>query len=142
MLIQTLAFVIGFYAVSFSFDWLLTFVASAALPAMLISYMITIPFALKNEKSAEAAREKASAISHEIFTSIRIVAAFGAEEKLAARYEEAVNEAGRFEKKNASVVAVLMASSFFFMFAVGSLTFWFGIRQITRGNSSVGDVVV
>jgi ATP-binding cassette subfamily B (MDR/TAP) protein 1 len=141
MCIQALAFTIGLYVVAFIKSWLLTFVASASLPVILISYGLTLPFFIKQHKITEALQEQASSLAFEIFQSIRIVVAFGAERRLSDKYDEFINKAMKSEKKNAPLMGAMFAPMFFATYATFSLTFWFGIRQYTGGHlAGVGPI--
>lgn len=142
MCIQALAFTIGLYVVSFVKSWLLTFVASASLPVILIVYGITLPFFIKNHKKAEAFHEQASSLAFEIFASIRIIVAFGAEGRISSRHQEFIEKAEKAELRNAPLMGILFAPVFFATYATFSLTFWFGIRQYIHGHlSGVGPIV-
>ena len=87
MLFQSLAFTIGLYVVAFIKGWLLTLVASAALPFILIVYGLCIPPFITIHKVTEKHLEDASAMAFEMFSSVRIIVAFGAEAKLARQHE-------------------------------------------------------
>ena len=87
MLFQSLAFTIGLYVVSFVKGWLLTLVASAALPFILVVYGLIVPPFIKIQRVTAEHLETASAMAFEMFSSIRVVVAFGAEAKLARQYE-------------------------------------------------------
>jgi ATP-binding cassette subfamily B (MDR/TAP) protein 1 len=141
MCIQALAFTIGLYVVSFVKSWLLTFVASASLPVILITYGSTVPFFIKQHKITEALQEQASSLAFEIFQSIRIVVAFGAENQLSAKRNDSIDKAMKSEMKNGPLMGIMFAPVFFAMYATFSLTFWFGIKQYTGGHiSGVGPI--
>lgn len=143
MLFQSLAFTLGLYIVSFVKSWLLTFVASAALPFILIIYGVVVPPFIRIHKVTEAYHESASAMSFEIFSSIRIIAAFGAEAKLAKQHEELLKKAAKNQRKEAPIMGVMMSPMMMSMYATFGLTFWFGIRQYSRGKiDSLGDIVM
>jgi ATP-binding cassette subfamily B (MDR/TAP) protein 1 len=90
MLFQSFAFVIGLYVVAFIKGWLLTLVASVALPFIVIVYGVIVPPLFKIQKVTEKHHEDASAMAFEIFSSVRVVVAFGAEAKLARQHELAL----------------------------------------------------
>jgi ABC-type multidrug transport system fused ATPase/permease subunit len=143
MLFQSLAFTIGLYIVAFIKNWLLTFVASAALPFILLVYGVVVPPFIRLHKVTEAYHEAASAMSFEIFSSIRIVVAFGAEAKLARQHEEQLDKAAKNQRKEAPIMGVMMAPMMMSMYGTFGLTFWFGIRQYSRGKiTDLGDIVV
>ncbi|KAF2279224.1 P-loop containing nucleoside triphosphate hydrolase protein [Westerdykella ornata] len=143
MLFQSLAFTVGLYVVSFVKSWLLTFVASAALPFILIVYGGLVPPFIKLHKVTEAYHEDASALAFEIFSSIRVVVAFGAQTKLESQHAALLDKAAKNEKKAAPLMGLMMSPSMLSMYGMFGLTFWFGIRQYSRGHiDDVGDIIV
>lgn len=96
LLIQNISLVISAIVVAFIFSWLLAVVTVAGLFFVMIVYTITVYFLTKKwNKVAEADREGAAAAS-EAITSIRMVAACGAEDKMARSYGKWVKEAARY----------------------------------------------
>jgi ABC-type bacteriocin/lantibiotic exporter with double-glycine peptidase domain len=143
MLFQSLAFTIALYIVAFVKAWLLTFIASVSLPFILISYGVLIPPYLKIHKITETHHDDASALAFEIFSSIRIVVAFGAEAKLARQHQELLNKAAKNERRAAPIVGMFMCPSMMAMYGTFGLTFWFGVRQVSRGHiDGLGDIIV
>ncbi|KAL5423339.1 ABC-type transporter tr06 [Paraphaeosphaeria minitans] len=143
LLFQSLAFVIGLYVVAFVKGPLLTLIASISLPFIFITYGIIVPPLMKEAKATEAILEKASAVAYEIFSSIRIVAAFGAQAKLAKQHELLLDDAKKQGRKVAPWMGLVMAPSMMAMYGTFGLAFWFGVRQYEHGHSSnIGDIVV
>lgn len=143
MLVQAFAFTGGLYVVAFIYNWLLTFVASASLPFILIAYGVIVPVYIKIHKKTEHAQEQASALAFEIFSSIRVVVAFGAEERLSEQHNGWLMRAKRTELKNGPLMGLMMSPSFFAMYGTFGLTFWFGIRQYTRGHiHSINTIII
>ncbi|KAF2401756.1 leptomycin B resistance protein pmd1 [Trichodelitschia bisporula] len=134
MFIQTVALVIGLYVVAFVRSWLLTLVASVCLPFILVVYSAILPFFIKFHKATEAHQEEASAFAHEIFASIRIVKAFGAEARLSAKHDESIEKARKSELRNTPLMGLLLAPMFFAVYGTIALAFWFGIRQFVHGH--------
>ena len=97
-------------------------------------YGAVLPPLIKIHKVTESIHEEASALAFEIFSSIRIVVAFGAEAKLARQHKELLLKAEKNERKNAPIMAVMFTPSMVGMYGTFGLTFWFGIRQYTRGH--------
>ncbi len=85
--------------------------ASASVPFILISYGIIVPPLMKLIKSTQETHEEASALAFEIFSSIRVIMAFGAEEKLAKRHEALLDKAAKNMRKAAPLMGVLLAPS-------------------------------
>jgi ABC-type multidrug transport system fused ATPase/permease subunit len=143
MMFQALAFTIGLYVVSFIKSWLLTFVASASLPFILIVYGSLIGPFIRLHKVTEKHHEEASALAYEIFSSIRVVVAFGAEAKLARQHAESLDKAAKNMKKEAPLMGLMMAPSMLAQYGTFGLTFWFGVRQYSRGHiDDVGNIVM
>ncbi|KAF2623306.1 leptomycin B resistance protein pmd1 [Macroventuria anomochaeta] len=142
MLFQSLAFIIGLYVVSFVKGWLLTLVASAALPFILVVYGLIVPPFINIQKVTAKHLEDASAMAFEMFSSVRVVVAFGAEAKLARLHELAVAKAGENEKKAAPFMGLLMAPQMAAMYGTFGLTFWYGIKRASEGHGNVGDITV
>jgi ABC-type multidrug transport system fused ATPase/permease subunit len=132
--IQAITFTLGLYIVSFTKSGTLTLVASAPLPIVLIAYGFALPFIQKYYLQGEGIKEQASSLAFEIFESIRIVVAFGAEDRLTARHRRILQEARQYERKSAPFIGLLLAPMFIAVYATFALTFWFGIRQYTRGK--------
>lgn len=143
MMFQSLAFTIGLYVVSFIKGWLLTLVASASLPFILIVYGSLVPPFIRLHKITEKHLEDASAMAFEMFSSVRIVVAFGAEAKLARQHEAMLEKAARNERKGAPLMGLMMSPSMMGMFGTFAITFWFGIKQVHEGKlPNVGSIVV
>ncbi|KAH6629396.1 lipid A export ATP-binding/permease protein-like protein msbA [Boeremia exigua] len=142
MLFQSLAFTIGLYVVSFVKGWLLTLVASAALPFILVVYGFIVPPFIKIQKVTAKHLEDASAMAFEMFSSVRVVVAFGAEAKLARQYELEIMKAGENEKKAAPLMGLMMAPQMMAMYGTFGLTFWYGIKRASEGHGNVGDITV
>jgi ATP-binding cassette, subfamily B (MDR/TAP), member 1 len=142
-LIQSMALFIGLYVTAFVKGPLLTLVASSSIPLSLIIYSFVVPFVFGNQKKSELFKEKASALAFEIFESIRIVAAFGAEDRLAKAHLHYLEQGREIDRKNAPLMGLMMAPMFFGMYATFALTFWFGIKQVTEGHlDGIGSITV
>jgi ATP-binding cassette, subfamily B (MDR/TAP), member 1 len=135
---QAVTFTIGAYVVAFIKSALLTLVASACIPFMILMIGSIIPFFIKIHKKTEELLDEGSSLSFEVFSSIRIVVAFGAEERLHTRYASAIDRAAQNERKAAPVMGMMMSPMFFATYATMALTFWFGVRQYTHHHLSGG----
>lgn len=134
LFVQSVTFTIGVYVVAFVKSALLTLVASACLPFILLAYGSIIPFFIKIHKKTEDLLEESSSLSFEIFSSIRIVVAFGAEGRLHTRYKKILDDAARNERKASPLMGMLMCPMFFSIYATFGLTFWFGIHLYSHGH--------
>ncbi|KAF1952299.1 leptomycin B resistance protein pmd1 [Byssothecium circinans] len=143
MMFQAISLTIGLYVVAFIKGWLLTLLSSIALPLILIVYGAMIPPFLKIHKVTEELHDEASALSFEMFSSIRIVVAFGAEAKLARQHEALLEKAFKYSQREAPLMGLMMSPAMASMYGTFGLAFWFGVRQYSRGEIvNVGDIVV
>lgn len=111
ILLQSTSLVITALAISFYYNWLLTLVTSSGLIFIVIFYFITIPFLAKMMEKVEHADRMSSSIASEVFKSIRIVVAYGAEEKMAKNYADWVEESRRRGLLMSPWVAIQQAPS-------------------------------
>lgn len=95
MFLQSLSLMTTALIVAFYFHFLLALVTSVGLLFIVVFYFCTIPFLVKGLKGVEDADRMSSSIASEVFESIRMVAACGAEERMAGRYSAWVEESRR-----------------------------------------------
>ena len=95
ILLQSISLVSTALIIAFNYSWLLTLVTSSGLLFIVISYCITVPFLVKMFKEVEHADRMSSSIASQVFTSIRMVTACGAESKMAKKYATWVEESRR-----------------------------------------------
>ncbi|KAI1680521.1 ABC transporter transmembrane region [Pyrenophora tritici-repentis] len=143
MLFQSLTFVIGAYVVAFIKSPLLTLVASASLPFILVVYGVLFPPFMRIHKITEKYHDDASAMAFEMFSSIRIIVAFGAEAKLARQHEDMLDKAAKNEKKAAPLMGLMMSPMMVGQYGTFAIAFWFGIKRYSEGKeANVGTITV
>ncbi|RMZ70090.1 leptomycin B resistance pmd1 [Pyrenophora seminiperda CCB06] len=143
MLFQSLTFVIGAYVVAFIKSPLLTLVASASLPFILLVTGALIPPFIRIHKVTEKYHEDASAMAFEMFSSIRIIVAFGAEAKLARQHEDMLEKAAQNERKAAPLMGLMMSPMMVGQYGTFAIAFWYGIKRYSEGKeTSVGTITV
>jgi ATP-binding cassette, subfamily B (MDR/TAP), member 1 len=123
--IQFIALLIGAYVIAFKYSWQLTLAASSIVLFVLIVFSAIIPVSIKFQKSMDHANEKASSIASEVFSSIRMVVACGAEKRVAATYSKWIEEARRRGLKLAPTLGLQFSPIFFSIYADFALTFWY-----------------
>lgn len=129
-----MAFTVGLYVVAFIKSALLTLVASAAIPVVIIVWGVAMPIGNKQFFASEAIKERASSLAFEMFDSVRIVVAFGAAERLGLKHEKMLSQAKVLDKKQAPLMGLMMGSMFFSVYATFSLAIWFGIKKYMSGK--------
>lgn len=106
LLIQSIALMIGAMANAFYHNWKLTLVTSSGLLLIIITYCITTPFVVKNQKQVEAMNIKASGVASEAFGAMRMIAACGAERKMVTKYEGWISQSRACGMRLSKIVAV------------------------------------
>ena len=143
LLFQSLAFTIGLYVVAFIKGWLLTLIASSSLLFLLLAYGALLPPYIKIHKVTDKHHEDASAMAFEMFSSIRVVVAFGAERILSREHASTLGKAAKNETRATPLMGLMMATAMLSMYATFAITFWFGIKQYAEGHlPDVGAIIV
>jgi len=107
--LQSSSLVITAVVIAFAYSWTLTLVTSSGLVLIIAVYGITTPFMVKLLGEVQHADIQASTVANEIFGSIRMVAACGAESKMAKRYAGWVDESRRRGLRMSPIVALQQA---------------------------------
>ncbi|KAK7912253.1 ABC transporter-like protein [Apiospora marii] len=97
--------------IAFLHSWKLTLVTWSGLLLITLCYCVTVPLITRNMKQVEDANIKASATANEALSSIRMIAACGAESKMVARYARFVAESQRRGMSLSKVIAIQQATS-------------------------------
>ncbi len=141
--LQSTALLVAAYIVAFKYSWQLTLVASSMLLFVLVVFGIIIPISTKLQKSVDHANEKASSIASEVFGSIRMVVACGAEKRVVNTYSKWIDEARRRGLKLSPVLGIQFAPIFFAIYADMALSFWFGVKLYDENYlDNVGTVLM
>lgn len=142
IVIQTLSMVASALIVAYTHSWKLSLVTSSGLLLITLCYSITIPFLVKNMRQVEDASINASAVASEAFSSIRMVAACGAELKMVDRYSKWVEEARRRGLRLSGIIAIQQATIYFSVYSTFALAFWFAVKLLTNGKiDNVGTTI-
>jgi ABC-type multidrug transport system fused ATPase/permease subunit len=108
-LLQAASTVVSAFIIAMSYSWSLTLITSSGLVLIIVTYAATTPFLVKRLNEVQHADIQASTTANEIFSSIRIVAAYGADEKMARRYAKWVDESRRRGLKMSPIIAMQQA---------------------------------
>jgi len=109
--LQSVSTVLGAFVIAMTYSWSLTLITSSGLVLITIVYAVTTPFLVKLLNEVQHADIQASTTANEIFSSIRMVAACGAEERMAKRYAGWVDESRRRGLRMAPWIAAQQAPS-------------------------------
>jgi ABC-type multidrug transport system fused ATPase/permease subunit len=120
ILIQNISLVVSAIVVGFIYSWLLAVVTMGGFVFVVLVYGLTLsPLVKKWNKVQEADRE-GSGTASEAISSIRMVAACGAESKMAEGYAEWVKAATRHGREMSKWIALQSSMVFFAIYALVS----------------------
>lgn len=141
--VEYLATIIASMVVAFSTNWALTLVTASVILFILLVISIFLPFIVRGQERQTEAETKASSVASETFSSIRMVVACGAEERMAQRFNAWAETAQRHGQRSVPFLALQFGFIFFAMFAAFGLAFWYGTKSYAEGRvNDVGEVVV
>ncbi|KAL8377843.1 hypothetical protein RB595_008498 [Gaeumannomyces hyphopodioides] len=142
-LVEYLTMLIASIIIAFTWSWLLTLVCMSVMLFIAITVSILLPFIIKGQSRQTRAETKANSVASEAFSSIRMVTACGAEERLAARYAEWAHKARQFGQTTTPLLSTQFALIFFAIYAAWALTFWYGTRMLVEGRiGSIGAIII
>jgi ATP-binding cassette, subfamily B (MDR/TAP), member 1 len=107
--LQSVSTVLSALIIAMRYSWSLTLVTSSGLILITAVYAVTTPFLVKLLNQVQHADIQASTTANEIFSSIRMIAACGAENKMAKRYAGWVDESRRRGLKMSPLIAMQQA---------------------------------
>ncbi|KAL2757625.1 hypothetical protein ACRALDRAFT_1047647 [Sodiomyces alcalophilus JCM 7366] len=128
--------------VAFTWSWDLTLVTASVILFILLVLSVLLPFIIKFHTETTKADAKATAVASEAFSSIRMLAACGAEDRVAARFNRWVVESRRKGQMSAPLFALQMGLIFFGLFGAFGLAFWYGIRRFSEGAFTNPGVII
>lgn len=105
-LLQSLSAVVSAFVIAMCYSWNLTLVTSSGLLLIIIVYAITTPFLIRLVNEVQHADIQASTAANEIFSSIRMIVACGAEGRIARRYGKWVDESRRRGLRMSPLIAM------------------------------------
>jgi ATP-binding cassette subfamily B (MDR/TAP) protein 1 len=109
MVLQFTSLLITAIIVAFTYSWSLTLVTSSVLVFVALVYGTIVPMVIKSQKEIDHADEKASSIAGEVLSSIRMIVACGAEERVAKKYAGWIAESKKRGLKQSPLVGVQFA---------------------------------
>ncbi|KAM0434503.1 hypothetical protein ACHAPT_003599 [Fusarium lateritium] len=137
------ATIVAALIVAFTKNWSLTLVTSSVVLFLLLVLGVILPFILKVNTRVTRAEGKAAAVASEALASIRMVAACGAETRIAKKYAAFVEETRKHAHVLSPLVGVQSGLVFFGLYASFGLAFWYGVKSLVEGRvGNVGDILV
>jgi ATP-binding cassette, subfamily B (MDR/TAP), member 1 len=132
--LQSVSLIVSAMVISFIYSWNLTLVTGSGMLFIIIIYSATTPFLVRIMNRVQDSELVAATVSTEIFSSIRMVAACGAEDKMIKRYLRWVKESRERGLKMSPIISFQQGPIFFAIYATFALAFWYSLNEYMKGN--------
>jgi ATP-binding cassette, subfamily B, bacterial len=132
----------GMVGVMFYLNWRFTLIALSVAPVL---FVVVYNYTRRIKKASREVRKKEGeivSVIQEVFTSIRVVKAFGREDFEQRRMEEESLESVEIALRARSLKAKLSPMVEIIVAVGTSLVLWFGARMVLEGNLSAGTLIV
>ncbi|KAK7970007.1 hypothetical protein PG988_009080 [Apiospora saccharicola] len=140
--IEFMSTIVASLVVAFITNWAVTLVTASIVLFILLTVSILLPFIIKAQSRQTEAETQSSAIASEAFGSIRMIAACGAETRMAKRFNVWADAAKRHGRRMSPLMALQFGFVFFGMYAGFAIAFWYGTKSFAEGRlNDVGDIV-
>ncbi|KAK8050263.1 multidrug resistance protein [Apiospora phragmitis] len=140
--IEFMSTIVAALVVAFITNWAVTLVTASVVLFILLTVSILLPFIIKAQSRQTEAETQSSAIASEAFGSIRMIAACGAETRMAKRFNVWADAAKRHGRCMSPLLAAQFGFVFFGMYAGFAIAFWYSTKSYAEGRlRDVGDIV-
>ncbi|KAF9977122.1 Multidrug resistance protein 1, partial [Actinomortierella ambigua] len=133
---------LGGFIIGFIKGWKLALVLLSCVPLIGICAAMMTKFTVQSTSKGQDSYSKAGAVAEQTFSSIRTVAAFGGQKRETQTYIKHLEEAFQAGRKKAIAVGLGVGAFMFILFGTYALAFWFGSREVLKGNMTGGDVMM
>lgn len=140
-LIQSISQVTSGLVIGFTESWRLSLVVLAMSPIIAVTTVVVVAMMKKMSQKELKAYGQAGGIASETFGAIRIVFAFGAEDKHANEYEEKLKIATKVGIKKSLVNGAGMGIQFTLTIGSMALPFWYGNTLVDDGVIAGGQMI-
>lgn len=135
---QALAMLTAAFIVAFTQQWKLTLVTATTLPLAVIVVGITVALDAKLEAKILKIYGKAGGLAEEAMSTVRIVTAFDAVDKLRRKYDDYLETAKQYGVKKGPVLGLQYSTEFFAMYCAYALAWFYGVKLLLRGEVGTG----
>jgi ATP-binding cassette subfamily B (MDR/TAP) protein 1 len=105
-LIQAIAVILVALVIGCIYSWALTLATASGLIVIVAWYSVTTPMVVKRYAAVQEVEREASGVVGETLLNLRMVAACGAEMKMAMRYDKLIERASSLSKKLSPFLAM------------------------------------
>ncbi|KAK4502842.1 hypothetical protein PRZ48_006268 [Zasmidium cellare] len=141
LVVQGISLFFSSFIIALAVQWKLALICMSIVPALLLCIGIIIPIDAKQESRITRFYSQGAVLAQDAISSIRSIHAFGAADKIVAKYEEYLAAAHQEGKKKSPSYGILFSTQNFLVTAATALAFWEGYRMFRSGEiDSVGTV--
>ncbi|KAI9099534.1 P-loop containing nucleoside triphosphate hydrolase protein [Phlyctochytrium arcticum] len=134
LIIQFFTTFIAGFVIAFIKGWRLALVLTACLPLLVGAAAIMSIMVASSNESGNDAYAAAGGIAQQILSGMRTVVAFGGETRAAKRYAALLKSAEKDAIKKSIYAGLGVGMINFLIFAVYSMAFWYGGREMKAGR--------
>ena len=134
LLIASLSTLVTGYLIGFIISWKLTLIMSSVFVFLFVNTALWSGFVLKWNLPSIAATTKASALTQEVFTAVRVAIAFGSQRDMAQQYDKHLRSMKHYGIRMKAAVGMMMAVVMGVMPLTYGLGFWQGSLFIARNE--------
>ncbi|KAK9449524.1 P-loop containing nucleoside triphosphate hydrolase protein [Limtongia smithiae] len=127
--------------VAYSQYYVLAFIMSSLLVAIILSTGIASLYMVKYNQKAQEGYSVGGTLAEEVISSVRIVQAFGVQDIMASSYNAFLSISEHWAIYAGVAVGLMNGSMFLCSWSTDAMSFWQGIRFFTEGRISVGVIV-
>ncbi|EUB64563.1 Multidrug resistance protein [Echinococcus granulosus] len=135
--LQNLILFISCFGSAFQNQWKIALVGLSTTPLIVVAFVVLGVGLSRYSIKEEKAYSHANSIASEVLTSIRTVFAFIGQKKESTRYNANLGAAAKVSFKKNIIVGFGAGLISFSIFASAGLTFWYGVKLISVGESGV-----
>lgn len=132
LLIASLSTLITGYVIGFVISWKLTLIMSSVFVFLFVNTALWSGFILRWNLPSIVATTKASSLTQEVFTAVRVVIAFGSQRDVTQQYDKHLKSIQHYGVRMKAAVGMMMAVVMGVMPLTYSLGFWQGSLFIAR----------
>ncbi|KAF2133556.1 leptomycin B resistance protein pmd1 [Dothidotthia symphoricarpi CBS 119687] len=122
--------------------WRIAIVLLAAVPVMVLAGFLRLRILAMAEEHHQTAYNDAASLASEATSSMHIVAAFGLEQRILEKYQEAIRKPYEEHLRSSILGNIMFAFSLSVTYLVYSLAYWWGSKQVRNGNYTQRDFFI
>ncbi|KAL3460931.1 P-loop containing nucleoside triphosphate hydrolase protein [Aspergillus heterothallicus] len=143
LLFQGLAAFFTSFIIAFVVHWKLTLICLCIAPATLLVTGTVAAIEAGHESKILEIHAQANSFAEGVLAGVKAVQAFGMRASLVKKFDQHLNDAHKFGRKNSPLFAMLFSAEYTIIYLGFGLAFWQGINMLAGGEiESAGDIFI